>query len=189
MKTKKLPKGKSRLLRITTKNEDQNKDQSDELEAKISKEEIIITILMNLQGTFLHLIEISLQSQTLHMRTITRTTEDHMTNAQTNQSIEMMEIDLEMNLSTTRMGTGETMEVFLVLHRLKEETSHKRTPVANQELINLTSLHSADLKIDLRLVLSPMNKSFRRTIIRYHLMWFASPQPMIPLTNCRTFAR
>ena len=36
------------------------------------------------------------------MRTITRATEDHMINAQISHSIEMTEIDLEMDLSTTR---------------------------------------------------------------------------------------
>ena len=33
-----------------------------------------------------------------------------------------MEIDLELNLSKTRMGTGEALEIFLVLHQLEEET-------------------------------------------------------------------
>ena len=158
-------------------------DQSNGLEAKISQDDILITIKMDLQEKLLHLIKIFLQGATLHMGTTTRTTEDHMINAQIIRSIETMEIDLEMNLSTTRMGTGETMKIFLVLHRLKEETSHKITLIANQEMINLTSLRSADLTIDLRLVLCPTNKSFLRTIIRHHLMWFASPQPMIPLTN------
>ena len=85
-----------------------------------------------------------------------------------------------MDLSNARMGTGEQMEIFLVHHRLKEETSHKITPIANQEVINLTTLRSVDLTIDLRLALNPMNKNFRRTKVRHHLMWFASPQPMIP---------
>ena len=123
------------------------------------------------------------------MRTVVRTTEYHMINVQTSHSIEIREIDLELNLSTTRMGNGETMKIFLVLHRLKEETSHKTTLIANQEVINLKTPRSADLTIDVRLVLHPMNKSFRRTIIRHHLMWFASPQPMIPLTNYRIIAR
>ena len=65
----------------------------------------------------------------------------------------------------------------------------QKTPIANQEVIKLTTLPSADLMIDLRLVLRPMNKSFRSTIVRHHLVWFASPQPMIPITNCRIFAR
>ena len=91
-----------------------------------------------------------------------------------------------MTLSTTRMGT---VELFLVLHRLKVEISHEITPIAHQELINLTTLRSTDLTVDLQQVLRPMNKSFRRTIIRHHLMWFASPQPRIPKTNCRIFAR
>ena len=91
-------------------------DQRKGLEAKISKEAIRMTIIMDLQGIFQHLIDISPQSQTSHMRTITRTTEDHLINAQISHSIEMMEIDLEMDLLTTRMGTGEAMEIFLVLH-------------------------------------------------------------------------
>ena len=164
-------------------------DQSYGLEAKISGEEIRNTIMMDLQEIFRHLIEISLQDPTSHLRTVNRTTEYHIINAQTSHSIEIMEIDLERSLSTIRLRTGETMEIFLVPHRLKEETSHKIIPIANQEVINLTTLRSANLTIDLRLVLRPMNKSFRRTIIRHHLMWFASPQPMIPLTNCRIFAR
>ena len=81
------------------------------------------------------------------------------------------------------------MEKFLILYRVKEENSHKIPPVANQEVFNLTTLRFADLTIELQLVLRPVNKSFRRTIIRHHLMWFASPQPMILLTICRIFAR
>ena len=164
-------------------------DQSNGLEAKISKEEIIITLLMDLQELLLHLIEIFLQGPTSHMRTVIGTTENHLINAQTSHSIERMEIDLEINLSTTRMGTDETMEFFLVLHRLKEETSRKINPIANEEVINLITLRSADLTIYLRLFLRPMIKSFRRTIIKHHLLWFASPQPMIPLRNCRISAR
>ena len=80
-------------------------DQSKGLEAKISKEEIRITILMDLQEVFQHLLETSLQGPTSHMRTITQTTEDLMINAQINHSIDMMEIDLEMDLLTTRMRT------------------------------------------------------------------------------------
>ena len=78
------------------------------------------------------------------------------------------------------MGTGETREVFLVLHRLQKETPHKIIPIANQEMNNLTTLRSADLTIDLRLALRPMNRNFRRTIIRHHLMWFVSSQLMLP---------
>ena len=147
-------------------------DQSNGLEAMISREEIRITLTVNLKEFFLHLIEISLQRPTSYMRTIVRTTEYHMINAQTSHPKEILEIDLELSLSTTRMGTGETMETFLVLHRLKEETSHKITQIANQKVINLTTLRSADLTIGLRLVLRPMNKNFRRTIIRHHLLWF-----------------
>ena len=81
LKTKELPKGKSRLLRVTTKSEDQIMDQNNGLEAKISKEEIRIRIMTDLQKIFLQLIEISLQGLNSHMRTITRTTEDPMINA------------------------------------------------------------------------------------------------------------
>ena len=108
-------------------------------------------------------------------------------NAQINHAMETMEVDLEMDLSTTRMGTRETMENFPVLHRLKGGTSHKIIPTANQEIISLTALLSADPKIELRLVLRAMNKRFHSTIITHHLM-FASPQLTIPLTNCRVFS-
>ena len=87
-------------------------DRSNGLEAKISKEEIRITIMMDLLEIFLHLIETSLQGPTSHMKTITRTMEGHMINTQISHSKDMMEIDLEMDLLTTRMGTGGTMEIF-----------------------------------------------------------------------------
>ena len=83
-----------------------------------------------------------------------------MTKAQISHSIEAMETDLEMNLSTNRSETGETLNTFLVLHRLKEETSHKITPIAHQEVINLTTLRSADLTMDLQLVLRPYEQKF-----------------------------
>ena len=47
----------------------------------------------------------------------------------------------------------------------------------------------ADLTIDLRLVLRPTNKHFRRTLTRQHLMWFVSPQPTILLMKYQIFAR
>ena len=71
---------------------------------------------MDLQEIFAHLIGISLRDQTLHIETTVRTTEDNMIKAQISHSIETMEIDLEMYLSTTRLGTGETMESIPVLH-------------------------------------------------------------------------
>ena len=132
---------------------------------------------------------VSRPGQILHIGTTVRTTEDHIINAQIIHSIETMEIDLEMNFSTTRMGTGETTDIFPVLRRLKGETSHKKIPIANQEMTNLITLRSADLTIELRLVLLPTNKNFRKTITRQHLMWFVSPQQTIPITNCRMFAR
>ena len=89
-----------------------------------------------------------------------------------------MEIDVEMDILKTRMRTGETIEISLVPHRPKGETSHKKTPIANPKVISPTTLLSADLTIDLRLALRPMNRNFRTKIIGYHLMWFVSPQPM-----------
>ena len=122
------------------------------------------------------------------MGTTIQTLEDHRIDTQISHSIEIMEVDFEIHLSTIRLGTGETMENFFVLHRLKGENSHKIIPTASQELINLTTLPSY-LTTDLRLVLRPTNKCFRETIIKHHLIWFPSPQPTIPLTNCRIFAR
>ena len=106
--------------------------------------------------------------------------DDHIINAQVSHLIDTMETNPDMNLSTTKMGTGGTMETFLVLPQTQEETSHKTIPIAHQEMNNLTTLRSAGLTIDLEQTLHPMNRNFRRTIIRHHLMWFVSPQPMIP---------
>ena len=141
-------------------------DQNNGLEAKISKGETRTLLTIALGEVPLMPTRISLRDPTLHIGTTIRIMEDHMTKAQISHSIEAMETDLEMNLSTIRMETGETMELFLVLRRLKEETSHKITPIAHQEVINLTTLRSADLTIDLQLVLRPMNKSVRKTITR-----------------------
>ena len=155
-------------------------DWNNGLEAKISKEETRNLPTIDLGEIPLIPTNISLQEPTLHMGTTVRIIENHMTNAQISHLIEAMGTDPEMNLSTIRMGTGGTMETFLVLHQIQEETCHKTIPIANQEMINLTTLRSAYLTIDLRQALRPINRSFRRTIIRHHLMWFVSPQPMIP---------
>ena len=114
--------------------------------------------------------KISLQDPTLHIGTTVRMIENHLMNAQISHLIETMETNPDMNLSTTRMGTGRTMETFLVLDQIQEETSHKTIPIAHQEMINLSTLRSADLTIDLQQTLHSMNRKFRRTVIRHHLM-------------------
>ena len=154
--------------------------QNNGLEAKISKEETRTLPMIDSGETPLIATKISLQDPTLHIGATVRLIDDHLTNAQISHLIETMETDPDMNLSTTRMGTGGTMETFLVLHQIQEETSHKTIPIARQEINNLTTLRSVDLTINLQQTLHPMNKNFRRTIIRHHLMWFVSPQPMIP---------
>ena len=50
-----------------------------------------------------------------------------MTNAQISHLIEAMETDPENNLSTIRMGTGGTMETFLVLHRPEGDFSQNNS--------------------------------------------------------------
>ena len=81
------------------------------------------------------------------------------------------------------------MDFFFSLHRFKEKTSHKITPIANQEVTNLTTLLSADLITDLRLVLHLTNTSSHKAKIRHHLVLFASPHLTIPLVNYQSFAR
>ena len=176
---KELPRKKSPLPKTTTKNEDQTMDRNNGLEVRISNGEITIIITTDLEVPPIT-IRISLQDQTPHMGITAQTMEDQLINAKINHSIETMEIDPEMDPSTIRMETGGPTETFLAPHQTQEETSHKIIPTANQEVINLTTLRSADLTIKLRLASCPMNKNFRRTIIRHHLMWFAAPQPMIP---------
>ena len=94
-----------------------------------------------------------------------------------------------MDLLTTLMGIDETMGIFLVRHRPKGEIFHKITYTVSLEVINLTILLSADLTVIQRLVLRPMKKNSRRTIIRHHLMWFAVPQPMVLIMNYQIFVR
>ena len=102
-------------------------DQNNGLEAKFSKGETRILPRIDLGEHLLLPTRISLPDQTLHMGITIRIMEDRMINVKISLSTETMEIDLEMDLSTTRMGTGETREYFLVLRLVKEETSPKIT--------------------------------------------------------------
>ena len=124
-----------------------------------------------------------LPDQNSHTEKTMQTMEDQMINGQISHSKEAIEIVLEMNLSTIRIETGETMQTFVVLHRLKGESFQKVVHITSRVLISLTILLSLDPKIGLRVVLHLMNENFHRTIIRRHLIWFASPQMTIPLTN------
>ena len=164
-------------------------DQNNGLEANTFKEETRTTITMDLREIPLLFIRVSLQDQTSHMGTTIRTMEDHMINVQISHSIEAMEIDLGMNLLIIRVGPGETMETSLVLYRLKGETSHKIVHTANQGVVSLTILVSADLTIDLGWVLRLTNKIFPKTITRRHLILFVSPQPTKPFMNYQTPVR
>ena len=135
-------------------------DQNNGPEAKIFKDETR-TLAMKDSGE-VHLIatKISFRDPTLYIETTVRKIDDHLINAQISHLIETMETDPDMNLSTTRMGTGGTMGTFLVLHQIQEETSHKTIPIANQEMNNLTISHSADLTIDLLANFAPYEQKF-----------------------------
>ena len=158
-------------------------NQNNGLEAKIFREETRSTLTMDLSKIASQLIRIPLPDQTPLVETTVRIMQDFVINAETDHSIETLENCLEKDLSTIRVETGETLEIFLVLHRFKGETSLKIVRTANQEVINLTILLSADLTIDLRLVSHLTNKNFHKTITRRHPMWSTSPQPAIPIMN------
>ena len=179
MKTKEQPRRKSLLPKITTRNKDHTMDQNNGLETKTSKEKTRTLPMIDSGEVPLMAAKTSLQDPTLQTGTTVLTIEDHLTNAQINHLIEMMETGPYTNLSTTRMGTGEIMEIFLALHQIQEETFRKTT-IANREMINLTTPRSVDLITDRRQILRPMNRNFRRTVIRHHLMWLVSPQPLMP---------
>ena len=134
-------------------------DQNNGLEVKISKEETRTLAMIDSGEVLLIATKISLRDPTLHIGTTVRTIDDHLINVQISHLIETMETDPDMNLSTTRMGTGGTMETFLVLHQIQEETSHRTIPIAHQEMNNLTTLRPADLTIDLQQTLHPMNRN------------------------------
>ena len=163
-------------------------DQNNGLEAKISQGEIRILLTIDLEEQLLP-TRIYLQDQTLHIGIIIRTIESPMINTKISHSAETMEMDLKTNLSAIRMGTGDTMEFFLVPRQLKEETSGKITPIANQEVINITTQLSSDPTTDLQLVFHLTNTTSHKAIIRHHLMSFASPPLTIPLMNYQIFAR
>ena len=163
-------------------------DRNNGLEVRISKKEATTIVTMGLEGTPPRITRTSLQDQTSNMGIIAQTLEDHLINAQISHLKEKMETDLEMDLSTTRMGIGETMGISLVLHRHKAESSHKIASTTSLEVINPTILLSGDLTIDPRLALHLMNKSFHKTITRCPLMWSDSPQPTILLMNQQIFA-
>ena len=148
-------------------------DQNNGLEAKASSEGTRTTLTMDPRDFPPQFIRTCNLDRTSQLETTIRLLEDHMINGQINQSMEEVETNLEMDFLTIKMETGEIMETFMVLHRLKRETSHKKKiHTVNQEVINLTLLLSSDLKIDIRPVLQLTDKKFHKTITRRHLMWF-----------------
>ena len=66
-------------------------------------------------------------------------------NAQINHSMETVEFGVIMDFSKIEKETGEALEFFLVVHRLKGETSHKSIHIGKHGVINLTILLCADL--------------------------------------------
>ena len=113
---KELPRKKSPLLRITTRNEDQTMDRNNGPEVRISKEGTT-TIIMMSSGEMPPIITSnSLPDQTSHMGMIAQTMGDPVISAKISHLTETMEIDLEMDFLTTLMGIGETMGIFLVRH-------------------------------------------------------------------------
>ena len=113
---KELQRKKSPSLKTVTKNEDQTLDQNNGLGAKISKRETRISLTIDLGELPPLPTRIFLRDQTLKMGITIRILEDRMINAKISHSTETMEMDLEMDLSTIKMGTGDTMETFLVPH-------------------------------------------------------------------------
>ena len=97
-----------------------------------------------------------------------------------NRSFKRNDGNRSRNGSFNNQKRKKTREIFLVLHRLKGETSHRKVHTANQRVINLTILLSVDLPIDLRLVSRLTSKKFHKTIDTRHPMWSASLQLTIP---------
>ena len=110
-----------------------------------------------------------------------------MINAQINHSTETVEKDRQMGLSTIRIKAGNTLEKFLVLHWIKGEISDSKIHTADQELINLSTLLSADLTIDRRVVSHLTNKNSQKTISRCPPKWCTLLQPTIQLANYSDF--
>ena len=115
-------------------------DQNNGPEAKVFKDETRTLTMIDSGEVPLIATKISLQDPALHIEITVRTIDDHLINVQISHLIETMETDPDMNLSTTRVGTGGTMGSFVVLHQIQEQTSHKIIPIVHQEMNNLTTL-------------------------------------------------
>ena len=112
-----------------------------------------------------------------------------MINPQINHSIETMEIDLKMDIQITRMQTGETLEIFLVLHRLKGEISQNysyRQPGSDQP--NNSAFGRSDNRSTTGFK-SYEQRLPQKLITRRHPMWSALLQLTITFLNYQTSVR
>ena len=116
MKKKERPRKKSRLVRTTTKTRTRSCIRTRWTRGQDFQRRNQNYTNDEFTRNSPPLIRISLRDQASHMGTTFRTMEDHLINAQISHSIEAMEIDLELNLSTIRKGTGETMKKIFVPH-------------------------------------------------------------------------
>ena len=110
---------------------------------------------------------------------IIRTVDDRLTDDQVNSPTETMKIDQVLENSTTKIGLGEIMEIFLVHLQDKDGTFLKVILSADLNLCNLEICHLEDQTVTQPLVPLLTNKNFRKATIKHQRTWFASPPLMI----------
>ena len=89
--------------------------------------------------------------------------DNNLTNAQINHLIETMDLGSQMGLSTISTEIVETLKISHVLRVFKLEISRRVFKSAQQEVINLTILPSADLLNDRRVVSHLSKKKLPQT--------------------------
>ena len=121
------------------------------------------------------------------MHRIIRTVNDRLTDDQINSPTKTMKIDRIMEFAITKMGHGETMEIFLTRHHDKDEIFHKVSLFADLNLFNIEIRHLEDQTVIQPLVPLLINKSFRQLTINPQRTWSALPPLKIALPNCQNF--
>ena len=114
---------------------------------------------------------------------------DYLTDDQINSPTETMEIDQITEIIIITIELGEIMAIILVRHQDRDGIFHKAILSADPNLFKQEIRHLEDQTVTQTLVRNLTNKNFRKPTIKHQRTWFASPPPMIALTNYRNFVR
>ena len=166
-------------------------DQSNGLEAKISKEEIRITIMTDLQKLFLHPIEIFFARPNFaydnnHPNNGTSYDQRPKQSFNRQDGNRSRKGSFNNSIGNWRNNGNFSRSPSTQRGDFSQNNSY-RQPRTDQN--NNSAFRGSDNRTDLQLVFHLTNTSSHKAIIRHHLMSFASPPLTIPLMNYQIFAR